>query len=169
MIKKFFASFGLMLTLGLFSLLIIMGGEEKPPKEPPARPLAAAGLVSSQDLSLLSAHLGAAVPALNANGTGRVEDIPFQNGYARRLTWTDENNLTTLCIRPAAAANLLRDDTLSPSGESCTIDGMTAVILQDDNRCQIHFGDENAAYCLSFSSSAEEVISQLGALQFIQQ
>ena len=169
MIKKFFAAFGLMLTLSLFSFLLIMGGEERPPKEPPAGPLAAAGLVSSQDLSLLSAHLGAAVPALNGNGTGRVEDIPFQDDYARRLTWTDENNLTTLCIRPAAAANLLRDDTLSPSGEYCTVDGMTAIILQGDNHCQIHFGDENAAYCLSYNGSAQEVIQQLGALQFIQQ
>lgn len=168
MIKKLFSSFGLMLTLLLFSFLLIMGGEEKPPLDPPAAPLAAQGLVSSQDLSLLAARLGTTVPCLSANGAGRVEDVPFGEGYAYLLTWTDENNLTTTCIRPAAAAHLLRADSYAPTGEYCTIDGMTAIILQSDSGCQLHFGDADAAYCLTYNGNAQELIAQLSALQFIQ-
>lgn len=168
MIKKIFSAIGLTLTLMLFSFLAVMGGEEKPPQPSPEPPLEAAGLFSSQDLSALSAHFGAAVPVLSVNGAGRVEDIPFGDGYARKLTWTDENNLTTICIRPAAAANLLRDDALSPSGEYCTIDGMTAIILRGSALCQLHFGNENAAYCLSYNGNADNLLSQLQSLQFIQ-
>ena len=168
MIKKLFTSLGLTLTLLLFSFLLVLGGEEKPPLDPPSAPLPAKGLVSSQDLSLLAARFGAAVPCLSTTGAGRVEDVPFSEGYAHLLTWTDENQITTTCIRPAAAAYLLRDASYDPTGEYCTIDGMTAIILQSPSSCQLHFGDADTAYCLTYSGNAQVLIDHLQSIQFIQ-
>lgn len=166
MIKKFFAAIGLMLTLALFSFLLILGGEEKPPAAPSPAPQQAGGFVSSQDLSLLASHLGVSVPHLSALGTGRVEDIPFGAGYAHLLTWTDENNLTVQCIVPAAAAALLRADALSPTGEYCVIDGMTAVVCAGTQGAALHFGNELAAYCLQGNIAANELTQAARQLQF---
>ena len=164
MIKKIFSSFGFLLVLMLFSFLLIMG-EEKP-QPTAAQPLAAKGFLSSQNLSQLSTHLGVSIPYLSPVGAGQVEDIPFSGGYAQVLTWTDENNVTSRCARPAAAASLLRTENTAPSGEYCTLDGMTAFICTDDQTTQLHFGDDLAAYCLSYTGSAQTLIELTNHLQF---
>lgn len=166
--KKLFSSLALMLTLLLSSFLLIMGGEESSIEpQSNASPLAPAGLITSQELPLLSKHFGASVPYCSPVGSGRVEDTSYQNHYARLLTWTDENNLTVTCVQPAAAAHLLRDDALSPSTQSTyLIDGMTAALFTGDSKSALHFGDETAAYCLSYPGSAEELLQLLTNLQF---
>lgn len=167
MIKKLFSSLGLLLILTLFSFLLVLGGEEKPAGDPLSPPLAPAGFVSSQDLSLLASHLGASVPYISANGTGRVEDVPFGEGYARMLTWTDENGLTVRCAVPSSAAALLRSDQASPTGEYCVIDGMTAIVCADAQTAELHFGDSFSTCCLSGAVAVQDLIEAAGQLQFI--
>ncbi len=168
MVKKFFSSLALMLTLALFSFLLIMGDKEN--GAAPATnlsPLAPAGLITSQELPLLSAHFGLSVPYCSPIGSGKVEDVTYQGNYARMFTWTDENNLTVTCVRPAAAAHLLRNDALSPSTESTyLIDGMTAALFTGNNQSALLFGDEDVAFCLAFPGPAEELFSLLSSLQF---
>lgn len=165
MIRKFFAFCGATLTLMLFSFLLIMGSEEKPPQVA-TQPLNAAGLLSSRDLPLLAGQMDVSIPYLSSVGAGQVEDIPFGAGYAHLLTWTDENNLTVRCIRPAAAALLLRSDACVPTGESVVIDGMTAVICSDGQTVELHYGDELAAYCLSLRGTAQMLFDIANQLQF---
>ena len=167
MIKKFFSAIGLTLILALFSFLLIMGGEEKPEKNASVFS-SAKGLITSHDLSALAAHIGVSVPYLSAQGAGKVEDIPFADGYAQVLTWTDENNLTTRCAYPAAASALLRSSDATPTGEYCTIDGMTAMVFTAPNSTELHFGDTLAAYCLSLGSNPQTLIDLTTQLHFTQ-
>lgn len=167
MIKKFFSFLGLMLTLSLFSFLLVLGGEERP-KAAPSAAQSAAGYVSSHDLAFLASHIGASVPYLSPNGHGQVEDVPFADGYAQLLTFTDENSITIRCIRPAAAAAYLRDDALSPSGEYCTLDGMTAAIFKGDQRYALHFGNEDVAYAIFRSGQVEEFLPYIDSIAFTQ-
>lgn len=167
MVKKLISSLALLLTLSLFSFLLILGGEETSPVDTPAAPLSPAGLVSSQELLVLSDHFGASVPYLSLSGNGRVEDLSYAGGYARKLTWTDSNNLIVTCVRPAAAAYLLRDDALTPVTENTyLIDGMTAHLSTGDTVSALHFGDEAAAYCLKYTGSADALLALLATLQF---
>ena len=165
MIKKFFSAVGLTLILALFSFLLVMGGEEKPAKNVSVFS-SAKGLITSRDLSALAAHIGVSVPYLSAQGSGKVEDIPFADGYAQVLTWTDENNLTTRCVYPAAASALLRSSDAAPTGEYCTIDGMTAMVFASPHGAELHFGDALAAYCLSLGSDTQTLINLTGQLSF---
>lgn len=165
--KKLFSSLALILTLLLFSFLLIMGGEEKAAPAPAAALLSPAGLITSQELPLLSAHFGHSVPYCSLSGSGKVEDISYQGNYARRFTWTDENNLTVTAVQPAAAAYLLRDNALSPSMQSTyLIDDMTAALYTGANASALHFGDESTAYCLTYPGPAEELFHLLNSLQF---
>ena len=167
MIKKFFSAVGLTLILALFSFLLIMGGEEKPAKNATVFS-SAKGLITSQDLSSLTAHIGVSVPYLSAQGSGKVEDISFADGYAQVLTWTDENNLITRCVYPAAASALLRSSDATPTGEYCTIDGMTAMVFSSPHSAELHFGDTLAAYCLSLASDTQTLINLTEQLSFTQ-
>lgn len=168
MVKKFFSSFTLLLTLTLFSFLLVMGGEEKSATDTPSSsPLVPAGLLSSQELLLLSEHFGASVPYFSLSGQGQVEDTNYAGGYARKLTWEDPSGVTVTGVQPPAAAYLLRTDALTPSTESTyLIDGMTAALFTGDNLSELHFGDETAAYCLQYTGSAEELLQLLTTLQF---
>ena len=167
MIQKFFSSLGLLLILSLLSFLLVLGGDKRPAPAVTA-PQEAKGYISSQDVSLLAAHIGVSVPCLSPNGHGQVEDLPFAGGYAQLLSFTDENGVTIRCIRPAAAAALLRDDALSPTGASCLIDGMTAMLFAGDNRCALYFGSDDAAYSLTKSGQPEEMLSLVSVLRFTQ-
>lgn len=168
MAKRFFSFLALFLTLALFSFLLVMGSEDSAaPPALSASPLGPAGLLTSQELPLLSAHFELSVPYCSLAGTGRVEDVSYQGNYARLLTWTDENSLTVTCVRPASAAYLLRDDALTPSTQSTyLIDGMTAALFTGSNACALYFGDENAAYCLSIPGSTDKLLQLLPTLQF---
>ena len=168
MVKKLFSSLALTLTLLLFSFLLLMGGgEENAVQSSTAAPLMPEGLLTSQELPLLAANLGVSVPYCSLTGTGRVEDFSYQGNYARQLTWTDENSLTVACVRPAAAAHLLRDDTLSPDLSSTyLVDGMTAALFTGNAASALYFGDEDAAYRLSYPGSADELLTLLATLQF---
>lgn len=170
MIKKFFFALWIVLLLALLVFLLLMGSENDIGETAaPAETLAPVGLLSSPDLSALSRHLGVSVPYFSENGVGKVEDAAYPGGYARLLVWTDETGCTISCVRPSAAASLLRDDALSPNADVLyTIEGMTAFFCTGDAVCALYFGSDDAAYSISAPISREEMLSQLPHLQFTQ-
>ena len=66
MLKKLFSSLSLMLTLAVFTLILIMGGEKKAsPASSDQEQLTSVGLYSSAELTALTRHFGAPIPYLN--------------------------------------------------------------------------------------------------------
>ena len=168
MLKKLFSSLSLMLTLAVFSLILIMGGEKKAaPASSDKEPLTSIGLYSSAELTALAQHFGVPIPYLNLSGTGLVEDTGYPGGYARKFTFRDSDGLTITAVRPAAAAQLLNPGGLIfDASQVYAINDMTAVLANDDTGCYLFFSSEQAAYCLHKKVSPSEMTALPASLRF---
>jgi len=169
MLKKLFSSLSLVMTLAIFSLVLIMGGEDR--QSTPAierkSDLHAVGLYSSGELTALARHFGSSVPYLHLSGSGMVQDTSYPGGYARTLTFKDHSGLSVTAVRPAAAAQLLNPGGLSfDASQVYAINDMTAILADDETGCYLFFSSADAAYCLHMNVTPSEMTALPAQLHF---
>ena len=169
MLKRFFSAITLILTLAIFSLVLIAGSENAQDhlNTRKSETLSAAGLMSSSDLKALAAHFGASVPFILLGGTGIVEDASYAGGYARTFTYRDVSGATVSAVRPASAAQLINPGGLSfDVSQTYIINDMKAVLATDESASYLFFSDDRAAYCLHMADSPHAITSLIKQLKF---
>ena len=169
MLKRFFSGFMLLLTLAIFSLVLIAGSEDAQNhlSTPSRQTLSPAGLLSGADLNALATHFGVSVPYIHAGGSGIVKDTTYAGGYARAFTYSDPSGLTISAVRPASAAQLLNPGGLSfDASQTYAIHDMKAVMATDANGCFLFFSDDFAAYCLYTNNSPHALTTLMNDIKF---
>ena len=161
--KRLFSFLCLTAIMTLFSLFLLSVGRTPLPSRK-NETVTHAGFESGQDLSALARRFGASVPYFTLQGSGQVTDSEYPGGVARVLTWSDTSGCTVQAVRPANAASLLRDDTLSPTNKCYIIDDMTAAVFEGGLKDALYFGNEDAAYAIFFDASRS--LESLGSIQF---
>lgn len=159
MLKKIFSALGIGFLLTIFYLLLSLGSaqEKDPVQQSPALP--SIGTVSSASLPDLAAAFGAPAPFVSLTGTGTVQDAP--NG-ARMLTWQEESGLLITAVQPAAQAQQLRYDALTPdSAYRWTIQDQAALVAHDGSSACAYYATQDAAYALYLPSGGVQALESL--------
>ena len=164
--QRLFSLLALLLVIGLFFLGMVLGGEEKGPRDAGAPvSLPAVGSVRSSDRAALIALFGLPVSHSAAAGEGVVTDAPLGSINARLYRWQGEDGLEICAVRPAQAAQLLRrEETDMQSASLWTVNDRTLMVNSASGGACAYYEDDDAAYSLFLAGAdADQLLGRIAA------
>ena len=168
MLRKLSALFALLLLAALFFALPILGTSEKQVTSDGSSSLQSIGGVQSTSLDTLITTFGCDVPHDRAGGIGIVEDVTLGSLNARILRWQREGGLVISAVRPAAAAQLLREDGLELDTQHMwTVGGAGLITATGERGSCAYYTTDDAAYSLFLpGADTDALLSAVAILSF---
>ena len=168
MLRKLSALFMLLLLAAVFFALPILGASKKHVSSDASESLQSIGGVQSTSLDNLIAAFGCDVPHDRASGVGVVEDVTLGSLNARILRWQRDSGLVISAVRPANAAQLLREDGLELDTQHMwTVDGAGLITATGARGSCAYYATEDAAYSLFLAGAdTDALLSAVAILSF---
>lgn len=168
MLRKLSVLFGLLLLAALFFALPILGASETHVTSDESASLQSIGGVQSTNLDTLISAFGCDVPHDRAGGIGVVEDVTLGSLNARILRWQREGGLVISAVRPAGAAQLIREDGLELDTQHMwTVGGAGLITATGERGSCAYYTTDDAAYSLYLAGAdTDALLSALVMLSF---